>query len=586
MTFASHPAWQLFATYLRPQRGRAALLAGLLLGSTAFQLGGPRVLRQFIDTARSSAPLDTLTTIALIYLLVVLLGQALETAVVYLGTDVGWVATNLLRADLLAHVLGLDLRFHSSHTPGELIQRVDGDVAALANFFSQFVVRVLGSMLLIVGIVALLLRDDWRLGLAMLALALIGALALYRLEGFAVPIMKSHRQSFATLSGFWEERLLGTEDLRGIGALPFTMRRHAALLGAHLVRARLGNTASRVMQSAGELLVAAATAAMFALGAWLLFRGSITLGTVYLAFAYADLVAWNVLQIAQQLDDLQQATAGIQRIGELRALRSAVPDIGSVALPPGPPALAFEAVSFTYETAGDGEQRRVLRDISFTLGASCSLGLLGRTGSGKSTLARLLFRFYDPQAGRILLHGTDLRDLPLAALRRQIGMVTQEVQLFHASVRDNLTLFDPAISDECIMMALAELELLPWLHRLPGGLDTELAPGGGGLSAGEAQLLAFARVFLQNPALVILDEASSRLDPATEQLIAHATARLLHGRTAIVIAHRLATVEQVDQILLLDGGRVAEFGPRAALAADPASRFAHLRRAGLAEVLA
>ncbi|KPV45922.1 helicase, partial [Kouleothrix aurantiaca] len=174
-----------------------------------------------------------------------------------------------------------------------------------------------------------------------------------------------------------------------------------------------------------------------------------------------------------------------------------------------------------------------------------------------------------------LLHGTDLRDLPLAVLRRQIGMVTQEVQLFHASVRDHLTLFDPAISDERIMAALAELELLPWLGRLPGGLDAELAPGGGGLSAGEAQLLAFARVFLQNPALVILDEASSRLDPATEQLIAHATARLLHGRTAIVIAHRLATVEQVDQILLLDGGRVAEFGPRAALAADPASRFAH-----------
>ncbi|KPV51352.1 helicase, partial [Kouleothrix aurantiaca] len=225
--------WQLLARYLRPQWPRMVLLALVLGGTIAVQVCTPLVAGRFIDRATSGGARRGLGTLALVTMGLALVAQGMAVAETYFAEHVSWSATNALRADLLAPVLGLDLRFHSARTPGELIQRVDGDVAALANFFSQFVVRVLGSLLLIVGIVALLLRDDWRLGLAMLALALIGALALYRLQGFAVPIMKSHRQSFAMLSGFWEERLLGTEDLRGIGALPFTMRRHAAPLGAH-----------------------------------------------------------------------------------------------------------------------------------------------------------------------------------------------------------------------------------------------------------------------------------------------------------------------------------------------------------------
>jgi ABC-type multidrug transport system fused ATPase/permease subunit len=578
MTTAPARYRSLLAAYLSPQRARVALLAALLFGSTAFQLGGPRVLRQFIDQARAGSADELLVQTALLFLAVALAGQLFEAAVVYLGADVGWAATNALRADLLAHVLALDLRFHGHHTPGELIQRVDGDVAALSNFFSQFVVRVLGSLLLIAGIVALLLRDDWRLGLGMLALAALGAALLYRLQGVAVTLIQAHRQSFAELSGFWEERLLGTEDIRGIGALPYTMARQASLLGRHMRRARMGNTAGRIMQSAGELLVATGSAATFALSAYLLFGGNISLGTVYLVFAYTDLLAWNVLQIATQLDDFQQAAAGMRRIQELRAIVSSLPDTGRASLPAGPPALAFERVTFGYD-----QHEPVLRDVSFSLEAGATLGLLGRTGSGKSTIARLLFRFYDPQHGAIRLGGRDTRQLPLAALRSSIGLVTQDVQLFHASVRQNLALFDSAIADARMLEVLEELGLRGWLEGLPHGLDSPLTPGG--VSAGQAQLLAFARVFLTDPALVVLDEASSRLDPATEQLIGQATERLLRGRTAILIAHRLATVARVDQIVILEGGRVAESGARAALQADPHSRFAQLLRTGMAEVL-
>jgi ATP-binding cassette, subfamily B, bacterial len=206
-------------------------------------------------------------------------------------------------------------------------------------------------------------------------------------------------------------------------------------------------------------------------------------------------------------------------------------------------------------------------------------------------LTRLVFRLYDPNSGRILLDGShaparDLRDLRLEALRQRIAIVTQDVQLFRASVRDNLTFFDSSISDEQIFTALETLELGDWYRSLPKGLDTILETGGHSLSAGEAQLLAFTRVFLRSPGLIILDEASSRLDPATEARIERAIDRLLAGRTAIVIAHRLHTVHRADQILILEDGRLCEHGSRAHLAVDPKSRFYQLLQTGMEEVLA
>jgi ABC-type multidrug transport system fused ATPase/permease subunit len=226
-----------------------------------------------------------------------------------------------------------------------------------------------------------------------------------------------------------------------------------------------------------------------------------------------------------------------------------------------------------------------LSDISFTLAPGRVLGLLGRTGSGKTTLTRLLFRLYDLSSGSIRLGGVDLPAARLGDLRARVGIVTQDVQLFQASIRDNLTLFDRSIADARIMAMLEQLGLDDWVAALPNGLDTELGPGGGGLSAGEAQLLAFTRVFLRDPGLVILDEASSRLDPATERLIERAVDRLLQGRTGIIIAHKLATVQRADEIMILEHGRIVEHGPREQLAYAPDSRFATLLRAGMQEVL-
>jgi ATP-binding cassette, subfamily B, bacterial len=206
------------------------------------------------------------------------------------------------------------------------------------------------------------------------------------------------------------------------------------------------------------------------------------------------------------------------------------------------------------------------------------LGLLGRTGSGKTTLIRLLIRLYDTTGGRILVDGVDLRATEIDDVRRRVGLVTQDVQLFHGTIRENLTFFNSRVRDDQIRQVLEDLSLRPWIEQLPQRLETPLAAGGAGLSAGQAQLLAFARVFLKDPGVVILNEPSSRLDAATERLLTSAVDRLLLGRTGIIIAHRLETVKRTDKIMVLADGRIVEFGPREELARDPSSRYSTLLR--------
>jgi ATP-binding cassette, subfamily B, bacterial len=571
------PYRDLLLTYLGPQWPRVLLLGLLLAASLTLELLNPQLLSRFIDRALAGEALSALTWMATLYLLVALGVQAVALAETYIAADVGLIATNRLRADLTRHVLQLDPAFHNTHTPGELIERVDGDVTTLNNFFSRFVVNLLGNALLLLGVLALLFGIDWRVGAGVSALAITALLALNAVRGFALPRWEAARQTEAELYGFIEERLSGTEDIRANGAVAYVLRRlferERAVFRRQLTAAAWGIGTGSV----SIVLLATCSAVGLGLGIYLYQLGEITLGTIYLIFTYTALLNRPIDQITRQMEDLQKAGAGLGRINALRALQSAIVEASPPQrLPDGPLAVEFDSVSFGYDPQG-----RNLHEISFALPPGRVLGLLGRTGSGKTTLTRLLFRLYDPSHGALYLGEVDLREASLDELRRKVGMVTQDIQLFHASVRDNLTFFDPAIVDDDIVKVLDELGLRDWYDALPEGLNTRLAAGGGGLSAGQAQLLAFARIFLKNPGLVILDEASSRLDPATEQKLERAIDKLLAGRTVIIIAHRLGTVQRADDILILEQGQMAEFGPREQLANDPASRFAELLRVGL-----
>jgi ABC-type multidrug transport system fused ATPase/permease subunit len=326
-------------------------------------------------------------------------------------------------------------------------------------------------------------------------------------------------------------------------------------------------------------LFALGTAVAFALSAMLFKTGTLTIGAVYLIFQGTEMLRQPTEQIRKEVLDFQQADASIGRVQALLSTAPSLDDGPGAALPSGKLSVELDDVSFGY-----AEDALVLRKVSLSLSPGRVLGVVGRTGSGKTTLTRLLLRFYDPQAGVVRLGGVDLRAVSLAAVRSRIGLVTQEVHLFHASVRDNLTLFDDNVTDERIGAVLESVGLAHWLQELPGGLDTPLGSGGAGLSAGQAQVLACARVLLRDPDLVILDEPSSRLDPATDRLVQMALGHLLDGRTAIIVAHRLATLAHADDILVLEDGQVREYGPRPVLATNPTSRFAELLRIETSEV--
>jgi ABC-type multidrug transport system fused ATPase/permease subunit len=570
----------LLRTYLWPLRRKVGLLAVLMFTSIGLQVANPQVIRYFIDTARSGGAISGLLVAALVFLAAAVAYQALTVAATYVGEDIGWSATNALRADLALHCLRLDMAFHNERTPGQMIERIDGDVADLAIFFAALVIRVLGSLLLLAGILFVLVFQDWRISLALAVYAGLSLTLLFRLREVAAPYWTAAREVSAQFFGFIEEHLAGTEDIRSSGAENHVLR-DLYRLGRDRLRAerRAGNVSIvMVFLSFGLLMLGQVVA--FATGFWLVRAGVLTLGAAFIILYYTEALFRPLRDLTREMENLQKAAGSLVRIRELYQTHDQLPDGAGRALPGGPLSVTFEAVSFRY-----GDRGLVLQDVSFALEPGRVLGLLGRTGSGKTTLTRLLIRLYDPASGAIHLgrdgHCVDVRDARMAELRQRVGVVTQDVQLFRASVRDNLTFFDDRIPDDRILNVIHDLGLAAWYHALPRGLDTELQTSGQGLSAGEAQLLAFTRVFLKDPGLVILDEASSRLDPATEQLIERAVDRLLAGRTGLIIAHRLATVHRADQIMILEAGRVREYGDYARLAADPASRFYGLLQAGL-----
>jgi ATP-binding cassette subfamily B protein len=575
----------LLVAYLSPQRARVLLLAILLLGSIGLQLANPQVVSFFIDTAQKGGPDMALTWAAIAFLIIAVVQQVVALGATYMGAVVGWEATNRLRADLMRHCLHLDLPFHKSHTPGELIERIDGDVTLLANFFSQFTINILGNALLVAGILVILAHDSLWLGLGLAVYCAATVLALRAVQRRAVVRTATDRQASAEQYGAIEERLVGTEDIRGVGAENYILWRLLGVMQRRLRTHRSANLAATLSFFSTKFLYVIAYAIGLALGAFLFERHQITLGTAYLIVFYIGMLAAPLDQIQRQVQDMQQASAGIGRVDTLLLTASSLPHSGTALLPSGPLAVRFDDITFGYE---EGES--VLRDVSFSLQPGETLGLLGRTGSGKTTLTRLLSRLYDPTQGGVFLDGVDLRDVAESDLRRRVGIVTQDVQFFRATVRDNLTFFQgghrKGTRDADILAVFRDLDLWDWYQTLPDGLDTLLGPGGAGLSAGQSQLLAFVRVFLRDPGVVILDEATSRLDPATERYVEHAVDRLLAGRTGIVVAHRLRTVGRVDRIMILDGGRIVETGRRVDLVQDPGSRFSALLRVGLEEVLA
>lgn len=675
--------------YLTPSWRLVLTLAITLFIHIGLQLVNPQILRSFIDTASAGGAMETLTNMALIFIAVAVSNQLISVLVMWVTERLGWSTTNALRADLARYTLGLDMSFHTAHTPGEMIERIDGDVMALSNFFSQFILQVFGNILLVVGILAVLLREDWRVSLGLGVFVVLTIVILLKLANISVNSWEEERQASANLFGFLEERMAGTEDIRSNNAMAYVLNKFYTLTRDQMQKTIRAGLKLNILLNTTWVSFAVGNAVAIIISAGLFAQGRITLGTVFMIIYYSNMLTWPLERITQQMQDLQRAGASLIRIMGLQRIQGKIPgeDVFESPAQPrfksGPLGIEFWKVTFGYAdsasakpdangsnkppeespaavstgvigeqyvpgstggktgplnggivtnepgtaivrphsgdvltgdlaaatfanahglpaaedaiAAQDEEKDIVLHNVSFRLEPGRVIGLLGRTGSGKTTLTRLIFRLYDPDSGTIRLGQrayddesgmVDIRKLPVQDLRRRVGMVTQNIQLFNATVRDNLTFFNTEITDAQIIEAIDDLGLTDWFKTLPKGLDTELESGGGGLSAGEAQLLAFTRIFLRDPGLVILDEATSRLDPATEALIERAVDKLTHERTAIIVAHRLGTVQRADDILILEDGRVIEYGDRIHLSEDPDSRFHQLLQTGMEEVLA
>jgi ABC-type multidrug transport system fused ATPase/permease subunit len=596
--------------YLKPQLFIVLVLSILILGNIALQLISPQIIRFYLDAAESGSTIDVLVRAAILFLIFALIQQVLTVISTYVSETVAWSATNNVRSDLGDHCLHLDLSFHNAHTPGEMIERLDGDVTALSNFFSQFVIQIIGNVILLIGILILLWRIDWRVGISITVFSLLAFFIMARFSNIAVPHWTAERQASADFFGFLEERLSGTEDIRANGGKDYVMRKFYLLMRGMLDKSLRAAMMINVLLNATILIFTLGNATAFGVSAFLFKSQVITIGTVYLIFHYTNMLERPINQITRQLEDFQRAGAGITRIRELLDTKGKILDKQSAPIPDlylkdnQGFSVEFSNVTFGYDDAIADNSRSeytqdekhldkeiVLENLTFKLDARKVLGLLGRTGSGKTTLIRLLLRLFEPDSGQILINTepgespSDISSLPLQYLRQTVGLVTQDIQLFNASIRDNLSLFNPNIIDSQIVNVIDEMGLNNWFKKLPNGLDTTLKTATGGISAGEAQLLAFARIFLRDPKIVILDEASSRLDPATEELLEQAIKRLITDRTAIIIAHRLNTVLSADEILILQNGKVLEHGDRLSLSSDPESKFSHLLKTGLEEVL-
>lgn len=617
---------RFFGHYLR---GRIYLL--IVLGVTLFigiglQIVNPQIMRAFLDTALAGGSLQYLQKMAGLFIAIAVFQQLIGVLTIFITENLGWATTNDVRLDLARYTLGLDMSFHTGHTPGEMIERIDGDVMSLSNFFSQFILQVFGNSLLILGVLIVLTRENWRISLSMGIFVAITVAILLRMVNIAVPSWEKERQASAALYGFLEERLSGTEDIRSNNAVPYVLDRFYRLTRDLMRKTLRAGLRWAVLMNTTWVLFTIGNAIALIVSAYLYANHAITLGSVFMIVYYSNMINWPLERIIQQFQDLQRAGASLVRIMGIQKIKGHIPGEEDFNFPAerrlaaGALGVGFETVTFGYydsvaatsekpaqnpdptpstslKTGPDGHhepeetleqdltKEMVLCNINFYLKPGRVLGLLGRTGSGKTTITRLLFRLYDPDEGCIRLGGVDLRELHVQELRRSVGMVTQNIQLFHATVRENLTFFDETIPDARVIQAIQDLGLWDWFNALPKGLDTELESGGGGLSAGEAQLLAFTRIFLRDPGLVILDEATSRLDPATENLIEQAVDKLIQNRTAIIVAHRLGTVQRADDILIIEDGQICEVGERLKLAGDPESRFYHLLETGMEEVL-
>jgi ABC-type multidrug transport system fused ATPase/permease subunit len=541
---------------LRPYRGRVVLMLISLVVATAAGLAPPYLAGRAIDGGIKSRDVGFLTVILVVFIAAAALNWLATYAETFLINWVGQRALQDLRLQLFRHLQSLSIGFYSRNKAGVIISRITNDVQALDQLVTDGISTLFGSTLTLIGTAAILLFMDAGLALvtfAVFPVLLLGSL-LFRVV--SADAYRLTREKIAFVTAYLQETLSGVRVVRAFGQ----ERRHEAQFAELNEENRAANMRTVYLNAAYfpavELLSAVATAVILVYGGNQVLDGKVTIG-VLAAFVFYLQSFFDPIQQLSQLYTTYQA--GMAALDKIFGLLDEKPDVadrpGAIDLPVLRGEIRFEDVTFGY-----GDDAPALSHVTLEVPPGQTVALVGATGAGKSTLAKLVARFYDPTGGRLLMDGHDLRDVTERSLRTQLGVVPQESYLFSGSIRDNVAFGRPDATDAEVEDAARAVGAHEFIERLAEGYATQVGERGGHLSAGQRQLVAFARAAAADPRVLILDEATSNVDVHTEAQIEHGLRRLLAGRTAIVIAHRLSTIRGAGRIVVLEHGRIAEQG--------------------------
>jgi ATP-binding cassette subfamily B protein len=544
------------AGLLRPYRGRVVLTVIAILAATGAGLAPPYLAGQAIDAGIVTGDTSALTTIVIAFLAVAAVFALATYAQTYL---VGWVGTRALqdlREHIFAHLQSMSIGFFTRRSPGVLISRMTNDIEALNQLLTSGVTTLFSSVLTLIGVVVIMFLLDVKLALVTFLTFPLVALASIVFRVASHGAYRETREKIAAVTAYLQETLSGVRIVRSFGQ----EARHGAAMTELNEANREANMRTVFLNAsyfpAIELLTAAGTAAIILYGGTQAIDHAIQIGTIVAFIGYLQVFFSPIQELSQLYTTYQQGMAALDKIFELLDTEPDMVDAPG-AIDPGilRGEIEMEGVSFAYS-----EEDWALQGVDLHVPPGQTLALVGTTGAGKSTFAKLVARFYDPQRGRVLVDGHDLRGVQQHALRRQLGIVPQEGFLFSGSVRENIAFGRPEASLEEVEAAAAAVGAAEFVAALPEGIETEVGERGVQLSAGQRQLVAFARALLAEPRILILDEATSNVDVRTEKTIERGLERLLAGRTAIVIAHRLSTIRRAGKIVVLEHGRIAESG--------------------------
>ncbi len=562
---------------LRPQRARIVVATLVLMAQAAALLAGPLLVRHGIDAglpnAKHGGDAGALDLAVVIYLVVAFAGLVLGRFAIVLVARIGEGFLQELRNRLFGHMMSLSLDYFESEKTGKVVARMTSDIDAMQELVSQGLVLFVQNVFVFIGAVVIVLVISWQLAVGILVIVppvYFGSRWFRRVSNKAYLEV---RDRISTNLSTLQEGLEGVRVVQAFGREDAFTRKFSRTnedqYHANMHTARISAKYFPVIEYAGV----AGTAVIIGYGGWLTTRGIVTVGTVAAFVLWLNNLFEPINQLSQLYNTVQSSAAALAKIFGVLDTRPTVRQRqGAIDLPRSG-AVDVEHVTFAY-----GPNEPVLHDVSLCVSDGERLALVGPTGAGKSTLAKLIARFYDPAEGSVRVGGVDLRDAEFVSLRRRIIVVPQEGFLFAGTLRDNVRVGRPEATDADVEQALRVLGLLERFAAFPEGLDTEVRERGSRLSAGERQLVSLARAALADPSVLILDEATSNLDPGTERDVERALEQLMHGRTVVVVAHRLSTAARADRIGVVFDGRLAELGTHDALVARD-GHYADLYRA-------